>query len=116
MAKGDNPNSRANLQKGSNLAKLMYSDSVSQKFAKRILKEKVEYEGKMMTTREAILRQQVYKALEEGDLRSCQFLIELAGRNEQNVEAVKTATANPLEILQSMMQTRQIDDRRTKAN
>lgn len=114
--RGQHPNSKANLNKGMNPPKLMYTDGQSQRLANSILDEETEYEGKTMTVREAILRNQVYKALEEGDLRSCQFLIELAGRNEANANAVKTATVNPLEELQSMMRGRAIDDRRKKAD
>lgn len=116
MPKGDNPNSRANLNKGSNLAKLMYTDALSQKLATKILKERIEYNGKRMTVREAILRIQVEKALEEGDLRSCQFLIELAGRSEKDALVLQTAATNPLEQLQQQMLQRKIDDRRKKAD
>ena len=112
---GKNPNSKANLMKG-NLPKLMLSDGPSQRLANKILEEEVEWEGEMMTVREAIIREQVRKALEEGDLRSCQFLIELAGRNEQSESAIKTATMNPLEQLQGMMKVSKVDDRRKKAN
>jgi hypothetical protein len=112
---GKNPNSKANLMKG-NLPKLMLSDGPSQKMANSILEEEVEYEGVTMTVREAILREQKRKALDEGDLRSCQFLIELAGHNEQNETAIKTATMNPLEQLQGLMRGSKIDDRRKKAN
>ena len=112
---GKNPNSKANLMKG-NLPKLMLSDGPSQRLANKILEEEVEWEGEMMTVREAIIREQVRKALEEGDLRSCQFLIELAGRNEQAETSIKTAVVNPLEQLQGLMKGRKIDDRRKKAN
>ena len=116
MAKGDNPNSRANLLKGMALPKLMYTDAPSQRLANSILDDDVETEdGEKMTAREAILRQQLQQAL-NGDLRSCQFLIELAGRNEQNTSAIKTATVNPLEQLQEMMLRSKPDDRRKKAN
>jgi hypothetical protein len=113
--KGYNPASKANLQKGMVPPKNMVTDSQSQQLANKILDEEVEYEGEMMTTREAILRNQVRKALDEGDLRSCQFLIELAGRNEQSNAQLKTAVTNPLEQLQAMMQQSKIDDRRKKA-
>lgn len=113
--KGYNPASKANLLKGMAPPKNMVTDSQSQQLANKILDEEVEYEGEMMTTREAILRNQVRKALDEGDLRSCQFLIELAGRNEQNNAQIKTAVTNPLEQLQAMMQQSHIDDRRKKA-
>ena len=112
---GKNPNSKANLMKG-NLPKLMLSDGPSQRLANKILEEEVEWEGEMMTVREAIIREQVRKALEEGDLRSCQFLIELAGRNEQAETSIKTAVVNPLEQLQGMMEVSKVDDRRKKAN
>jgi len=112
---GKNPNSKANLMKG-NLPKLMLSDGPSQRLANKILEEEVEWEGEMMTVREAIIREQVRKALEEGDLRSCQFLIELAGRNEQAEMSIKTAVVNPLEQLQGMMKASKVDDRRKKAN
>ena len=112
---GKNPNSKANLMKG-NLPKLMLSDGPSQRLANKILEEEVEWEGEMMTVREAIIREQVRKALEEGDLRSCQFLIELAGRNEQAETSIKTAVVNPLEQLQGLMKGRKIDDRRKKTN
>lgn len=113
---GEHPNSKANLMKGSNLPKLMLSDGASQKFANRILDEEVEYNGVMMTVREAILREQMRKALDEGDLRSCQFLIELAGRNEASDTAVKKATLSPLEQLQAKMLQSRPDDRRKKAD
>jgi len=112
---GKNPNSKANLMKG-NLPKLMLSDGPSQRLANKILEEEMEWEGEMMTVREAIIREQVRKALEEGDLRSCQFLIELAGRNEQAETSIKTAVVNPLEQLQGMMKVSKVDDRRKKAN
>ena len=112
---GKNPNSKANLMKG-NLPKLMLSDGPSQRLANKILEEEMEWEGEMMTVREAIIREQVRKALEEGDLRSCQFLIELAGRNEQAETSIKTAVVNPLEQLQGMMKVSNVDDRRKKAN
>jgi hypothetical protein len=112
---GKNPNSKANLMKG-NLPKLMLSDGPSQRLANKILEEEVEWEGEMMTVREAIIREQVRKALEEGDLRSCQFLIELAGRNEQAETSIKTAVVNPLEQLQGMMKASKVEDRRKKAN
>jgi len=112
--KGYNPASKANLQKGMVPPKNMVTDSQSQQLANKILDEEVEYEGEMMTTREAILRNQVRKALDEGDLRSCQFLIELAGRNEQNAQ-IKTAVTTRLEKLQAMMQQSHVDDRRKKA-
>lgn len=113
---GANPNSKANLLKGSNLPKLMLSDGPSQRLATSILNEEMEWEGKMMTTREVLIRIQVSRAIDEGDLRSCQFLIELAGRSEANADAVKTATANPLEQLQGMMLRSKVDDRRTKTS
>jgi hypothetical protein len=43
-------------------------------------------------------------------------LIELAGRNEANASTGKTATMNPLEQLQEMMQQSKVDDRRKKAD
>lgn len=114
--KGYNPASLKNLSKGMQPPKLMYTDGKSQQLANRILDEMTDYEGQQMTIREAIIRNQVYKALEEGDLRSCQFLIELAGRNEANDDSVKTAVMNPLEQLQAMMRKSKIDDRRKKAD
>ena len=113
--RGKNPNSKANLMKGSNLPKLMLSDGPSQRLANSILNEEVEYNGERMTAREAILRNQLDQAL-DGDLRACQFLIELAGRNEQAETTIKTATMNPLEQLQGMMRQSKVDDRRKKAN
>ena len=113
--RGKNPNSKANLMKGSNLPKLMLSDGPSQRVANNILNEEVEYNGEKMTAREAILRNQLDQAL-DGDLRACQFLIELAGRNEQAETTIKTATMNPLEQLQGMMRQSKVDDRRKKAN
>lgn len=110
--KGYNPNSLANLSKGCNMTKLMYADSTSQRLANIILDEDVDYNGEIMPAREAILRQQLTQAL-NGDLRSCQFLIELAGRNEQDATTIKTAVS-PLEQLQAMMQPGMIDDRRRK--
>jgi len=113
--KGYNPISKANLQKGGAIKKLMYTDGKSQRLANSILDEEVEHDGEVMTVREAILREQVKRAL-DGDLRACQFLIELAGRNEANSNTIKTATTNPLEQLQAMMQQSRIDDRRKKAD
>lgn len=113
--RGQHPNSKANLMKGMVPPKMMIADGPSQRLANAILDEEIEYEGETMTTREAILRNQVRKALDEGDLRSCQFLIELAGRNEQNNAQIKTAVTNPLEQLQAMMQQSKVDDRRKKA-
>lgn len=111
---GSNPNSRANLLKGSQLPKLASTDPKSKEVAALILDEEVEYNGAMVTMREALLREQVEKAL-QGDLRSCQFLIELAGRNLQGGTStdVKTATLDPLEALYAKMLPRQVDDRRT---
>lgn len=113
--KGYNPKSLANLAKGIQPPKLMYTDGPSQRLANSILDEEVEHDGEVMTVREAILREQVKRAL-DGDLRACQFLIELAGRNEANSSTIKTATTNPLEQLQAMMQQSRIDDRRRKAD
>lgn len=114
--RGTNPKSLANLVKGMPAPKLMYTDGPSQKLANSILDEEVEHNGVKMTAREAILRQQLDMAL-DGELRSCQFLIELAGRNEANSEAaIKKAVTNPLEQLQAMMQASKVDDRRKKAN
>ena len=113
--RGQNPNSKANLLLGSNLPKLMLSDGPSQKLANSILDEPADYDGEKMTAREAILRRQLDAAL-CGDLRACQFLIELAGRNEQNAAEVKTATMNPLDQLHSLMMKRKVDDRRKKAD
>ena len=91
--KGYNSNSLANLRKGSNLPKLATTDTQSQELTSIILNEIVEYNGAMVTRREAILREQVEKAL-EGDLRSAQFLIELAGLNEQEATADKPKELN----------------------
>ena len=113
--RGSNPNSRANLLKGQPAPKLMFADGPSQRLANSMLDEKIDVDGEKMTAREAILRQQLDHAL-CGDLRACQFLIELAGRNEQNAAEVKTATMNPLEQLHSMMMKRKVDDRRKKAD
>lgn len=112
--KGYNPNSLANLNKGSNLSKLVITDPKSQELANIILNEEVEYNGARLTRREALLREQVEKAL-EGDLRSCQFLIELAGRNESGATAIKTATLDPLGALYEKMLPRKVDDHRLKA-
>jgi hypothetical protein len=112
---GSNPNSRANLLKGSNLPKLATTDPMSQELAELILNEEVEYNGAVVTRREALLREQVEKAL-QGDLRSCQFLIELAGRNERGATAIKTATLDPLEDLYAKMLPDSFDDRRKKAD
>ena len=111
--KGYNPNSLANLNRGSNLPKLATTDPMSQELAELILNEEVEYNGAVVTRREALLREQVEKAL-QGDLRSCQFLIELAGRNEKGATAIKTATLDPLEELYAKMLPRVVDDRRCK--
>lgn len=100
--KGYNPNSLANLRKGSNLPKLATTDPKSQELTNILLNEEVEYNGAMVTMREALLREQVEKAL-QGDLRSCQFLIELAGRNEQEKTANKTEELSPLEQLYAKM-------------
>ena len=112
--KGYNLNSLANLSKGMQPPKLMYSDTRSQELVNAMLDEMVDYNGVTVTVREAILRSQVKKALEEGDLRSCQFLVELAGCNEQNAPSIKTGTVSPLEQLQAMMRKSSIDDRRRK--
>ena len=100
--KGYNANSLANLSKGSNLPKLATKDSKSQKLAELILNEEVEYKGAMISRREALLREQLEKAL-EGDLRSCQFLIELAGYSEQEATTDKSEELTPLEKLYSKM-------------
>lgn len=110
---GSNPNSKAALNKGMNVSKLMYVDTKTRELANIILDKEVEYNGEKMVAREAILRQQLDHAL-CGDLRACQFLIELAERKEQTDTNAKTATMNPLEQLQAMMQKRKIDDRRRK--
>lgn len=111
--KGYNPNSLANLKRGSNLPKLATADPKSQEFANIILNEEVEYNGAVVTRREALLREQVEKAL-EGDLRSCQFLIELAGYSEQLETSANTAIHSPLEELQAMMFQGRPDARRLK--
>ena len=99
---GRNPNSRANLLKGSNLSKLASTDPESKEVAVLLLNEEVEYNGAMITKREAILREQLESAL-EGDLRSCQFLIELAGFKEQAATADKPKELTPLEELYAKM-------------
>ncbi len=109
--RGQHPNSKANLLQGSNLPKLNNIDTETVRMANRAMNEETEYQGVKMTIREAILRVQMDKAL-DGDLRSCQFLIELAGRNEGNVETINGATATPLEQLQAMMQPSRVIDRR----
>ena len=109
--KGYNPNSLANLHKGSNLPKLATTDCKSQEIAELILNEEVEYNGAMVTMREVLLREQVEKAL-EGDLRSCQFIIELAGRSEQLTTAANAALLSPLEELQAKMLPPKLDNRR----
>ena len=111
--KGYNPKSLANLTKGSQLQKLMHTDTRSRELAGNILDEVVDYNGVMMTNREAILRQQLAQAI-RGDLRSCQFLIELAGRNEDTAKNIETATPDPLEALYAKMLSRTADDRRRK--
>lgn len=100
--KGYNPTSLANLRKGSNLPKLATTDPKSQELTNILLDEEVEYNGAMVTMREAILREQVEKAL-DGDLRSCQFLIELAGYSEQEATTDKSEELTPLEKLYSKM-------------
>lgn len=112
---GQHPNSKANLIKGMVPPKLMYTDTTSQRLVNAILDEDTEYDGTVMTVREAIIREQVKRAL-DGELRACQFLIELAGRNEASNATIKTAVTNPLEQLLSMMQKSRIDDRRKKAD
>ena len=99
---GSNPNSRANLLKGSQLPKLASTDPKSKEVASFLLNEKVEYNGAMITKREAILREQLERAL-EGELRSCQFLIELAGFKEQEATAGKPKELTPLEELYAKM-------------
>ena len=113
--KGYNPNSLANLRKGSNLPKLATTDPKSQELTNILLDEEVEYNGAMVTMREAILREQVEKAL-DGDLRSCQFLIELAGRNEDSAKNIETATPDPLDALRAKMLPDSFDDRRRKTS
>lgn len=110
---GSNPNSRANLLKGSNLSKLASTDPKSKEVASFLLNEKVEYNGAMITKREAILREQLAQAL-DGDLRSCQFIIELAGLKEQPATGGKTEELSPLEQLQAMMRQSKPDKRRRK--
>ena len=112
---GRNPNSRANLLKGSNLSKLASTDPESKEVAALLLNEEVEYNGAMVTMREAILREQLKRAL-EGELRSCQFLIELAGFKEQ-ATADKPKELTPLEELYAKMKqtgSNKIDRRRLK--
>lgn len=109
--KGYNLNSLANLSKGAQLPKLTYTDTRSQELAAIILDEEVEYNDVTMTNREAVLRQQLAQAI-SGDLRSCQFLIELAGGNNPGETTIETAAVSPLEQLQAMMQRSRIDDRR----
>ena len=113
--KGYNPNSLANLNRGSNLPKLATTDPKSQELTNILLDEEVEYNGAMVTMREAILREQLKRAL-EGELRSCQFLIELAGFKEQPATADKPKKLTPLEELYAKMRPYQVDDRRVEKN
>lgn len=109
------PNSLANLLKGSNLGKILNSDIKSQDMVISILEETVDYEGTEMTLRECLIRVQVDKAM-AGDLRSCQFIFELAGHSEKPSAEVSVKTS-PLEQLQQIMQESHISsDRREEAN
>lgn len=80
--RGFNPISLANLNKGMNVSKLMHVDPKTQELANVILDQETEYNGEIMTNREAILRLQLTQAI-NGNLRSCQFLIDLAEGNKQ---------------------------------
>ena len=99
---GQHPNSKAALNKGMNVQKLMRIDTKTQELANSLLNEIVEYNGANITRREALLREQIEKA-QEGDLRSCQFLFELAGLNEQEATADKPKELTPLEELYAKM-------------
>jgi hypothetical protein len=101
--RGQHPNSRANLCKGSNTPELKHIDTETVRLANSVLDEETEYQGVKMTNREAILRVQAAAAL-EGNLRACQFIIDLDARGEQCQAAAIDETATPLERLQNMMQ------------
>ena len=105
--KGYNPISLENLSKGGQTQKLRFADCKSKELAALILNEEVEYNGALTTNREAILREQVKKAI-EGELRSCQFLFELAGLKEQPATADNTKELSPLEELYSKMEPRKL--------
>ena len=113
---GSNPNSKAALNKGMNLSSKMSVDSDTQRRVNEFLNRPVEYEGEMMTYRDAIIWVQINKAYKEKDLRSAQWLFDIASKNEQNVTNIKTATLDPLEALKAKMLPRTVDDRRKKAD
>lgn len=79
--KGYNPISLANLCKGSNLPKIC-ADRKTREMAYMMLNEETEYNGVIMTRREAIISAIAEKAL-GGDLRATQFLFDLAEGNKQ---------------------------------
>lgn len=80
--RGYNPKSLANLNKGSNLSKLTHIDPKIKERVNIMLDELVDYNGMMITWREAIIHVIAEKAL-GGDLRATQFLFNLAEGNEQ---------------------------------
>ena len=110
---GKHPNSKAALNKGMNVQKLMRIDTKTQELANSLLNEIVEYNGAKITRREALLREQLERA-QAGELRACQFLIELAGHSEQEATAGKPEELSPLEELYAKMRHQEIDDRRRK--
>jgi len=116
MAKGDNPNSRANLLQGSNMGLLKSTDPETRRLTNELLNEEVNYDGRLMTYREAIIRVHLDKAVFEKDLRSAQFIFNLSDDSEKNSQAIKTATLDPLEALKAKMLPRTVDDRREKAD
>lgn len=79
--RGFNPISLANLNKGMNVPKLMHVDPKTQELANVILDEETEYNGKIMTHREALIRAIAEKAA-GGDLRATRFLFDLVEGNE----------------------------------
>jgi hypothetical protein len=81
VKKGYNPKSLANLNKGMNVPKLMHVDTKTRECANAILAEETEYNGAIMTHREAIIRAIAEKAA-GGDLRATRFLFDLVEGNE----------------------------------
>lgn len=115
---GSNPNSKANLWRGHLLPGKLIADEKARELAREILSETTVYDDKKMTLREAILREQIKKAM-TGDLRSCQFLIDLAIEEEKKGEAALqgvTGLVDPLIELKNLMQESKLDRRRIKAN
>lgn len=115
---GSNPNSKAALNKGMNVSSKMSADSETQRCVNEFLNQPVEHRGETMTYREAIIWVQIEKALKEKDLRSAQWLFDIASRSEQTTTGanINTATLSPLEALQAKMLSRTVDDRRKKAD